>query len=98
MSTKYTKGPWKLTRVGNDYIVKSSETTRIVCSVQDAYSDAFETFQANARLIAAAPEMLEALNKIVSMMQLKSDLQQMTELDVQIFELVLEQVKKSRGD
>ncbi len=64
METKHTPGPWKVlpeSEASNPFIVASSETG---LSVADCYCPIGGNNQANARLIAAAPELLEALRRI----------------------------------
>ncbi len=62
----HTPGPWEL----NDLSVESaSEGKWIACADSRMGNDLFED-QANARLIAAAPELLEALEALVSKLKL----------------------------
>ncbi len=67
MSTpKHTPGPWRFSRDG--YIV-SSTTGERVCSPHSTLlggkiSDQIKDLKRNARLIAAAPELLEALRAL----------------------------------
>ncbi|HBP5172575.1 hypothetical protein [Pseudomonas aeruginosa] len=66
--SKYTPGPWEIERysdgliqiVGNARIVSDDE--EIVTTVVEAVARGDE---ANARLIAAAPELLEALQAVI---------------------------------
>lgn len=64
MKTKHTPGPWKVLEIKNDkelmFIVKSEE--RMIGSFHGFYSDADDKLKADANLLAAAPEMLEALD------------------------------------
>ena len=67
MKTKHTPGPWVVVGEPNQYLVGSpchEETgnRRIVCRVSGQLS--VQSEEANARLIAAAPSMLEALRVI----------------------------------
>lgn len=55
---QHTPGPWHINRDGNDV---ENVNDAGVCAM---YAD--ETSEANARLIAAAPEMLEALRIAVN--------------------------------
>ena len=62
--TKFTPGPWKMYR--NGYVL-SEETGERVCTPHSTLpeaskvSDHIKDLKANARLIAAAPELYEAL-------------------------------------
>lgn len=53
---KHTKGPWIAT---DDYDVRQQKTGNIICIFEDSASSCFD--ENNARLIAAAPDMLDAL-------------------------------------
>lgn len=57
MSTEHTPGPWRVSADGNDVENVSGAG---VCTM---YAD--ETEQANARLIAAAPDLLRACERAV---------------------------------
>jgi hypothetical protein len=66
---KHTQGPWEVTSANRpfEYLeVMGSQDGRIVCGME--WTDNASTqarHEANARLIAAAPELLEALKEIV---------------------------------
>ena len=55
MSTKHTPGPWETTRQSGITYVWQAGTETAVAKV---YADVNEDSEANARLIAAAPELL----------------------------------------
>ena len=61
METKHTPGPWII----ETYSVVASNTPvdggDIICEAQLIFDDSMRRWQANARLIAAAPELLAAL-------------------------------------
>ena len=57
MKTQHTPGPWK--DDGMEFIMDANGFA--ICQARD-----FDSWEANARLIAAAPEMLAALQKIVT--------------------------------
>jgi hypothetical protein len=70
METKFTKGKWSYAESSNevDYLVYVDGLPCLFISlnygVDPKYIDKEET-EANAKLIAAAPDMLEALNEMV---------------------------------
>ena len=61
-TVKHTRGPWyATTRQGSwDWLVAQSETIEI-CQMFHDGTEMNETGEANAKLVAAAPDMLEAL-------------------------------------
>lgn len=58
--TKHTPGPWEFDGPHHNIIVWSSPNNRICFMTSDGPTEA------NARLIAAAPDLLEALKNIVN--------------------------------
>lgn len=63
MTTKHTPGPWKLDDRGYKYIVHKpgdGYITRDICRMDSSTMAAFAQ-EANARLIVAAPELLNAV-------------------------------------
>ena len=65
MKPKNTKGPWVIAK--DNQTIKSDET--YICRIRYPFSpiDENDEIAANARLIAAAPEMLEALEAIAAL-------------------------------
>ena len=68
-TAKHTPGPWKLS--DTYYCPQSQTQARQITTTDDDPTqiikfDSFRTSPANAHLIAAAPEMLEALSDILS--------------------------------
>ena len=61
--SEFTKGPWEVHR--DTLITVKNPTTRIVASA-GAEHICIEGAKANAHLIAAAPDMYEALKKIIT--------------------------------
>lgn len=70
-TTQHTPGPWYIKRIGNEINAGSWE---ILCQLDDSFVAQLyrinkiphKEVKANARLIAAAPELLKALNMIVN--------------------------------
>jgi hypothetical protein len=64
--SKYTPGPWELrNEFGMQGLIYPRQAANPVASVTGYYTLTRQT-EANARLIAAAPELLEALELLVS--------------------------------
>lgn len=59
---KHTKGPWKVDKNGAICLVEYAKSIAMVNSVFIPK----EEFEANAKLIAAAPQLLEALQEFVN--------------------------------
>ena len=66
--SKHNSGPWKITHTAiNGYRVNDSTGWGVAIVLKDVND------KANARLIAAAPQMLEALEKIAEIGRQKGD-------------------------
>jgi hypothetical protein len=60
--SKHAPGPWTIERYGGDSLVVHSDAeTRVCFMATPGVLGSLSNIKANARLIAAAPEMLEAL-------------------------------------
>jgi|SRR5215469_14128136 len=70
MKAKHTEGPWEIDESDHPIIIngplqEESETVCIISNNTDrAYNYSPEVSRSNARLIAAAPDMLEALKQL----------------------------------
>ena len=75
MPTKHTPGPWQYSFEGSTtaFIVESDGST-VVCMRVTANTSAHSGFVANARLIAQAPAMLQALQRLTHPMADDEDL------------------------
>ena len=62
MKTEHTPGPWVINESKNIIFIPTSFGNDIVCTITNG-GHIKEVSDANARLIAAAPEMLEALKE-----------------------------------
>ena len=71
--SKHTKEPWSYIRssAAGRYIVSAENMPLDICVLSNRDKSAAE-IQANARLIAAAPELLEALRQMVSIVAIHS--------------------------
>lgn len=66
MKTKHTSGPWENCGAGRIYTeCKPGKASWKICQLADTGSEAIRDMEANAALIAAAPEMLAALKGAV---------------------------------
>jgi len=61
MTSKHTPGPWSIDGEGTNAMVRGADLT--IVAVRHRLTG--QTHEANARLIAAAPELLEALEDLV---------------------------------
>ena len=61
--SKHTPGPWRVVDSWNDHMVESQNGEEIIW--QDGPHDTPTINEANARLIAAAPDLLEALESML---------------------------------
>src|SRR5574343_74706 len=68
MTEGHTKGPWEI-REGNDELWIGPEGQDAVAVISKQISDA----SANARLVAAAPELLAALKRLVVAAEMPDD-------------------------
>lgn len=67
MKTKHTPGPWYLSYpIGHDVLIRNSDSpySAIIASVND-YNNDLDRQEANAKLITAAPELLEICKKVL---------------------------------
>ena len=75
MTSKHTPGPWILKfgkGILHDYIIRGPNGWPVACFEHYKQATKKET-KANARLIAAAPELLEALERLMVECDLVSD-------------------------
>lgn len=71
MSAQHTPGPWTLDDRGCKFIVHKTGDgyiTRDICRMDGSTMAAFAQ-EANARLIAAAPELLESLQEVTFLLE-----------------------------
>ena len=61
---QHTPGPWAILERAEDSRTHISNGAHIVCTLGTTRTDGSPNHSANARLIAAAPEMLDALQAV----------------------------------
>ena len=70
METKHTKGEWKLHKDVHHSWIYTEQTPEdggdVICEAPTDADASLKRWEANAKLIAAAPEMLDALNKLAA--------------------------------
>lgn len=64
MTTKHTPGPWSVSKYGDDYNITYNTDGNWLATVYDDDDPFAGRPEADAHLIAAAPELLEALKAI----------------------------------
>jgi len=94
MKTQHTAGPWiiqehKDKNFGID--LTEGKNGKVICNVTSHYIAEHEEAQANARLIAAAPELLAALQDLVAIS--KYPYQEMA-----TYKYAQEIIKKAKGE
>jgi hypothetical protein len=98
MKPTHTPGPWTIKNERNEnWIVASPDADKMICSLWMGHS----VNEANARLISAAPEMFEALEKLVSHWEKNRGNLSTAQLEgfLSGFHLVaIETLKKARGE
>ena len=66
--SEHTPGPWVVDPANPNLVARDGDVYEYICEVApSAFSDSTHSYDqecANARLIAAAPELLEALRKV----------------------------------
>lgn len=64
METKFTPGPWRVGEMRNKYdiVIRDSNNSPVALGVVAGYL--LREAEANARLIAAAPELLDVLTRL----------------------------------
>lgn len=74
--TKHTPGPWQTDEA--IVFVEGKEEDFAICHTQAKHTNTlpYETSLANARLIAAAPELLEAGEQLLYQLSINGDVQQ----------------------
>lgn len=69
MNTQHTTGPWMVSRYSQSTVLKSINirggNEHIARVVVPDTAQSIEEYEANAHLIAAAPELLEALENVL---------------------------------
>lgn len=90
--SKFTRGPWARSKYGFNVLTSDSELS--VCELKDMGD--LDLQLANANLIAAAPEMYEALKSAIDLMEML--LEDGTLLYAQAFSICKEALAKADGE
>tara|TARA_R110002153_G_scaffold155585_1_gene307654 strand:+ start:632 stop:916 length:285 start_codon:yes stop_codon:yes gene_type:complete len=72
---KGTKGDWYVDKNAMTVTTKELVDGDIVCDAPEGFIESMENWKANAKLIAAAPDLLEALKKSVISMKLADEVE-----------------------
>jgi hypothetical protein len=68
MSDKHTPGPWRVQATGHSFVVEANTHTEVISVDENGDPCRWSEYnEATARLIAAAPDLLEALKLMVAM-------------------------------
>jgi len=69
--SKHTPGPWNYTLTGQVQLIgpKNEDGTQNCIGIARVYENGFQSFRANLRLIAAAPDLLEACKQAENEME-----------------------------
>ena len=99
--SKHTKGPWKVLtnpqyedHSGNDIFEIHSANDEVICSFESGDGET----EVAAHLMAAAPDMLEALQMVRSLFVAVSQLSKATSGDQNIFETIEKAIAKAEGE
>lgn len=72
MKTKHTPGPWQYDEDGH-FVSVDMDASKMICDIRGwgwlqkmGHAKAIEVQKANAKLIAAAPDLLEALQDLIN--------------------------------
>jgi hypothetical protein len=65
METKFTKGPWFVTKSGSSYYVESKMNGAMIQEVAWCGRTFYDEQEENARLMSAAPDLLEAVETLL---------------------------------
>jgi len=91
--SKHTKGPWSVQ--GDTYVTVNS---LIITHCKQAGNTTLEEAQANARLIAAAPELLEALELCLEAIQPYYDSDDDGSMEAAASNAALAAINKAKGE
>lgn len=93
---KHTKGPWKVTNSHNGpaSIAHAEDSYTVICRLDAKDPQIILNNKANAHLIAAAPEMLEALELAANILMNAGQ----KPLKGNNFYIIAQAIKKARGE
>jgi hypothetical protein len=90
---KFTPGPWE---IGHDYLIQTVATDGWeIAEIRQDTGD----FEANARLIAAAPDLLEALEGMVSIYAVSTGVNSMAcQVEQQLTAMARAAIARAQGE
>lgn len=91
-SRSHSKGEWVVS-INNSVICNNGSTNDIIAQCNDLHLPSIQR-EANAKLIAAAPDMLEALEEVRELM---ADEGAITKRSSKIYENIKAAIKKAKG-
>jgi hypothetical protein len=97
--SKHTPGPWRYEEFGPNVIIKATKNP-MLSVVHSLYHESREQMEANADLIAAAPELLEALEKMVGLFEPGRiyDFKEVSALSSEALHIAMAAIAKAKGD
>ena len=98
MSNKHTQGPWRIWNLNNNTVVAGEIGKAIVMAECSPAFISGEAAIANAKLISAAPELLEALEQVLD--DLSSSTMKFPDFGVceAAWDQAIEAIKKAGGE
>ena len=92
---KHTPGPWKSVDIQKGYLITNSDESYDIAVVRNIGQ---HDNQANARLIAAAPELMEALYQLIDAADCSDDIQFGTLSTTFVRDIAIKAINKATGE
>jgi hypothetical protein len=95
MKNTHTPGPWAILERAEDSRTHISNGAHIVCTLGTTRTDGSPNHSPNALLIAAAPDLLSALEKMMAVFQ---DHEQYDEESAEVIQSARATLRKAKGE